>query len=272
MDVLFPAIMLGGLGIIFGLMLAFAAKKFAVKIDDRVSRVREHLSGANCGACGYPGCDGYAAAVVAGKAPCDLCRPAGSGAAKEIGKIMGVEVPDSEPYKAYPRCNGSIGNTKETFDYDGIQTCAAANLFAGGFKSCRFACLGLGDCVKACQFDAIHIKDGIPTVDVDKCVGCGACAKACPKNVISVIPAELPVVLSCRNADLGKNVRDVCTRGCISCHKCERTCEHGAITFENNLPSFNMEKCVKCGKCADACPTKCITKFPEYCVEEKNAQ
>lgn len=260
MELLWPIIALGGLGLLFGLVLAFASKKFAVEIDPRVEQVRSVLPGANCGACGFPGCDGLAAAVAEGKAKPNACPVAGPEGAKKIAAILGVESNAGERQIARVKCQGSEGNASVIFDYEGLNDCGGAAEFASGNKSCRFACLGLGSCVRACKFDALRIENGIAVVDEEKCVSCGACVNACPKNIISLMPQSNPVFLLCRNVDMGKKVREVCLHGCITCNRCAKSCESGAITMVNSLPTFDYTKCTACGKCAEVCPTKSILK------------
>ena len=180
--ILYSILVLGILGAVFGALLAVAAKVFAVEVDPKQEAVRECLAGANCGGCGYPGCDGYAAAVAKGEAPCNKCVAGGPEAAAKIAKIMGVDAGDTEKMVAFVPCSGTEGHVEKRFNYNGPQDCRAAMLFGGkSNKTCTFACIGLGNCVKVCKFDAMHIVDGVAKVDRNKCVGCGACVEACPQ-------------------------------------------------------------------------------------------
>jgi len=250
------------LGVIFGGVLTVADKKFAVETDPRVSAVRECLGGANCGACGFAGCDAFAEAVVAGEAPANGCTPGGAKCAERIAGIMGVATVDSGVRNvARVLCQGTCGIAKERYEYDGYQSCAVAAGLAGGPKECRFACLGLGDCVKACAFDAIKITDGVADIDEDKCVACGKCAIACPRSVISLKPVNETVIVSCRNTDPGRVARQACTKACIACGRCTKECPSDAIHVENGVAKIDESKCTRCGACAKVCPCKCIVDF-----------
>ena len=255
----FAIVVMAIMGAAFGLLLGVAGKKFHVEVDPRVTRVRECLPGANCGGCGYPGCDGYAEAVVSGKAAADACKPGGAAAATRIGEILGVAV-DADGDRGIARliCGGgaTCGNRAR---YSGIPTCRAATLAGGGFKSCEFGCLGLGDCVEACRFDAMTMSaDGMPVIDEEKCVACGSCVKACPRGIIEIIPRSKTVFVACRSTDSGAVTRKVCKAGCIACRLCVKACQEGAIQVENNLARIDYTKCTSCGACAAKCPTGAI--------------
>ena len=250
---------LGVLGVIFGIVLTIAEKKFAVEADPRVTQVRACLGGANCGACGYAGCDAFAEAVVAGEAKPNGCPPAGAKGAEAIAAIMGSKVTGTgEPVVARLLCQGAQGVAKDRYEYDGYKSCAVAASLAGGPKTCRFSCIGLGDCVKACTFDAISIKDRLAQIDADKCTACGMCVKKCPRNVISLMPVKQSIVLSCRNTDSGREARAACMKACIACGRCEKACPNGAIKVEGGIAHIDDTKCVRCGACAKVCPCKCI--------------
>ena len=259
MTILYAGLLLGALGLIFGGVLTFASKKFHVEVDERVAKVRECLGGANCGACGYPGCDGFAAAVVEGKAPVTGCAPAGEKGAKAIAAIMGVEAGSSEKMVARVICQGENGIAKERYAYDGYQSCATAAGLAGGPKECRFACLGLGDCMDKCAFGAISMRDGIAHIDPDKCAACGVCVKTCPRGVIKLLPLSSNVIVRCRNSDVARIARSVCMDACIGCGRCKKECQYEAITVEGGFARINPDKCTRCGACAAVCPCKCIT-------------
>ena len=260
--ILYSILVLGILGALFGALLAVAAKVFAVEVDPKQEAVRECLAGANCGGCGYPGCDGYAAAVAKGEAPCNKCVAGGPEAAAKIAKIMGVDACDTEKMVAFVPCSGTEGHVEKRFNYSGPQDCQAAMLFGGkSNKTCTFACIGLGNCVKVCKFDAMHIVDGVAKVDRSKCVGCGACVEACPKGLPRLVPASQKVIVGCSNRDKGAKVLKICDFGCITCQKCMRECPQGAISFENNLPVVDNSKCIKCGHCAEVCPRHILKTF-----------
>ncbi|MDR1204367.1 MAG: RnfABCDGE type electron transport complex subunit B [Peptococcaceae bacterium] len=260
-QILWPLATLGGMGILFGLLLSYASKKFYVEVDERVALVRECLPGANCGGCGYAGCDNLAAAVVEGSAKVSACPVGGAAVAEQISAIMGLTGgTDFEKVAAYVLCNGAEGGAREIYHYDGVSQCAAAAQFDGGPKSCRFACLGYGDCVRACKFGAVTVVHQQAKVDPDKCTGCGACAAACPKGVIQVTPVKMRLTVACRNTDAAKKVREVCARGCIACKRCEKACEYGAIHVAGGVAQIDYAKCTNCGKCAEQCPSKCIVE------------
>lgn len=261
MGILIAALILGAMGLLFGLLLTYTSKLFAVPANPTRDAIREVLPSANCGACGYPGCDGCADAIACGKAPVNACPVGGAEVGAKIASIMGVEPASGADRKvARVVCQGDCTVAKEKFAYNGIMDCTAAATVNDGFKACRFACLGLGTCVNACQFDAIHIdpERHIAVVDEDKCTACGKCAEACPKGVIRLESASAPVAVLCRNTAKLKQVMDVCKAGCIGCQKCAKACKFGAITMENNLPVIAREKCTGCQMCAEVCPTGAI--------------
>ncbi len=256
--VLWPVVTLGGLAIFFGLVLAFASKKFAVEVDPRVTDIRNVLPGANCGGCGYAGCDALADAIVKGDAAITACPVGGSELAAKIAALMGVEADSMEKHVARVICCGDKNNAKEKYEYFGIEDCKAAEMLAGGSKSCRFGCTGLGTCVKACPFDAIHVVNGVAVVDEEKCTACKKCIAVCPKNIIELVPVSKEVRVLCKNTEKGKAVMESCKVGCIACQKCVKACKFDAIVFENNLAKIDYSKCVNCMMCAEACPTKTI--------------
>lgn len=257
--VIYGVIVLGVLGALFGAILAFASKIFYVEVDPKQEQVRECLAGANCGGCGFPGCDGYAAAVAKGEAPTNKCVAAGPEAAKKIAEIMGVSAGEVVKQVAFVPCSGTEGHASKRFNYKGPQNCQAAMLFGGKSNmDCRFACIGLGNCANACQFGAMSIVDGVAKVDREKCVGCGACVDACPKKIVKLVNYDQHVLVACSSCDKGAAVMKICDEGCIGYMKCQRECPADAIVVKDALARIDVSKCVQCGHCADICPRHII--------------
>lgn len=278
--IIYSVSVLGGLGLLFGIILSLASKAFAVEVDPRVEEIRKVLPGANCGACGFPGCDGLADAIAKGTAPVNGCSVGGQPVSEKVGEIMGVNAEADKKMVATVLCQGSGCKAKDKFVYDGIKDCRAANKIAGGSKSCNYGCLGFGTCQTACQFDAIDVIDGIAVIDREKCTGCKQCIEVCPKNIIEMVPYEQRTVIKCFSNDSGKVVRKNCTIGCIGCGICVKNCPFSAITIENNLAKINYEECYvnceACGICAEVCPTGAIwtnlTKVLENKREKERAK
>ena len=294
-QMIIPALIsLAGLGALFGGGLAFASKRFYVEVDPRIVVITDMLPGANCGACGKPGCSGFAAAVVAGSADASGCTPGGAEVAARVAEIMGVEASVGETMVAVVRCGGGKKEAKDKFTYYGIQSCAAAKLIDNGQKACEYGCLGFGDCCEVCSFDALHMDgNGLPVVVDDKCTGCGLCVIACPCNTMELIPATAKIYIACRSQERGKAVKEVCEVGCNGCSLCAnpKTTPSGAIVMDGFLPRENWEiednlvaakhkcptnsfrdkikhrpkftidlNCTSCGDCVKECPVKnCIT-------------
>ena len=257
--ILEAAISLGAFGLAFGAGLAIASKKFYVYVDPKEVEVGDALPGVNCGACGFPGCSGFAHAIITGDAEVNGCIAGGSSVTDSIAKIMGVDAVAKDKKNAKPICNGGI-HTIERFDYDGINHCKAAFLVANGFKGCTFGCLGLGSCQISCPFNAIEIGESrIPTINPDRCTGCGKCVEVCPKHIMELVSINKnKVFVLCNSHEKGKAVKSKCTAGCIACKACHKFCPYGAIIFEDNLARIDYTKCRSCGVCAAKCPTKSI--------------
>ncbi len=264
--ILIPSILgLAALGVFFGLALAIASKKFGVEVDPRVEEITGLLPGANCGGCGFPGCSSYAEALVKGTAEIGLCPACLREATARIAELLGKEVADREKKVAFLHCAGGKV-AKRQFTYDGIQTCAAASLIAGGDLGCEFGCLALYDCVRACPFDAIELDEiAMPRVNPEKCTGCGICVETCPKDLFEIVPESKTILVACSNTERGKFVRLVCDIGCIGCFKCAKTCKYEAIEMREGLAIIHHEKCTVCGECIPVCPKKIIHNSAEVC-------
>ncbi len=258
MTIIYAVLVLGVMGLLFGLILAFASKVFAVEVDERIPAVQECLPGANCGGCGYPGCGGLATAIVEGKAPVNACPVGGPEAAEKIAAVLGVEATSGDKMIAHVHCAGSCENAKLRAKYEGIHDCLGALRVDNGYKECANGCLGLGTCETACPFGAIKVENGVAKVDEEKCTACSKCISACPKGIISLVPAKNVVRIDCSNRDKGKPVMMACDAGCIGCMLCVNTCKFDAIQMNGNIPVIDYEKCKGCQMCAKACPRHVI--------------
>ena len=247
--ILIAVISLGAIGAVGAVFLYAASKKFEVYEDPRIAQVQEVLPGANCGGCGYPGCAGFAGACVKADSLDGLLCPVGGGPVMaKVATILGKEAGTTEPMVAVVRCNGTCQARPRTNSYDGTKSCAIASTLYGGETNCSFGCLGYGDCVNACAFDAIHINPatGIAEVDEEKCTSCGACVKACPKSIIELRkkgPKSRRIYVSCVNKDKGAAARKACANACIGCGKCAKECPFEAITVTNNVAYIDYTKC-----------------------------
>jgi len=263
MPILYAVIALGGLGILFGLVLGVADKKFSVEADERVSAVRAAVAGANCGACGYAGCDAYAEAVVRGDAKANACTPGGAKTVKAIAQIMGVNAEALEPMVARVRCQGTCERVAPRYDYTGVPNCRAASGISGGPNACEFGCVGFGECVSVCAFGAIKMIDGVAVIDDNVCTGCGMCVEVCPRSIIKMMPIDQTVVVMCRNEATGRIARLQCTTACIACKRCEKACPSESIKVINGVAIIDETTCTRCGACVPVCPMHCIVNFYE---------
>ena len=243
-------IVMGVLGIVFGVGLAYASGKLEVQVDERVERITELLPGGNCGACGFPACRELAEAVVKDHYLINNCRACDEDSWLGICNILGIELGRRKQEIALVACSC---DSVDKFEYEGVRTCAAAALVMGGFKACEHACLGFGDCVHACPFSALERRGYQYFVDLRKCIGCGACVDACPRGLIKIVDKSAKVFVRCNSSDKGKVVAKICEKGCIGCKLCEKACEREAIKVENNIAVIDYELCNGCGACMEAC-------------------
>ncbi len=245
---------------LLGFLLGVFKKVFKVAVDPKVDEVRAALPGANCGACGYPGCDGLAAAIASGEAPANACTVGGAAVAREVARIMGVSA-SAETQVAVLLCQGTLDRAPLKASYNGVRTCRAAKLSVNGTKLCDYGCIGFGDCEVACPFDAIHVReDGIPHVDYAKCTGCGLCVAACTQRILTRAPvARTGAITLCsnRNPRKAQVIKD-CKVGCIKCGKCEKVCPKQCIKLVDGIPVVDYAVCDSCGECVRSCPTKAL--------------
>ncbi len=259
----FTVVFLLGISAVFGMGLAFAAKKFSVKEDPRVDQVSDVLAHAHCGACGYPGCRQYAEQVVLDPdVKPTLCTPGGAATAEAVARITGKVMEKTEPKIARIFCQGGRSRSARRFKYEGVRDCRAAILASGGDKACIYGCLGYGSCAKACPFDAITMNDDdLPVVDTAKCTACGVCAQTCPVKVIEILPLAKGVLAGCHSKDKGPATKKNCRTGCIACGICVKVCPYNAARVENFLSKIDLDKCRVCGLCVTKCPTKAIVDY-----------
>lgn len=268
MTILIPVLVCLAVAAVCAIILTVSNVLFGVKESEEFLAIRDALPGANCGACGYSGCDGYAHALANGEIKeTNLCVPGGAEASKSIASVLGVEAGAAVKRFAYVSCSGTCAATakNEKVAIEGYTSCADAAAHWEGENLCTYSCLGLGDCAANCPNDAIVVSDGVAKVISSRCTGCGLCAKTCPHGTIKLLTDASVVAVACSNHDKGALTRKMCTVGCIGCSKCAKTCPNGAITMEENLPVIDYEKCKGCGACADACPVHAINKSSFIC-------
>ncbi len=252
----------GIVGLLLGIFLGIASIVFKVEVDEREAAVLEALPGNNCGGCGFAGCSGLAAAIAKGEAPVNACPVGGEAVGNKIAAIMGVEAGEAVRNVAFVKCAGDCEKTTRNYEYSGVQDCSMMQYVPdGGAKSCNYGCVGYGNCVKACPFGAIHIKNGIAVVDREKCKACGKCIAACPKGLIELIPYPAKTAVACSSKDKGPVAMKACQSSCIGCGLCVKACPQGAVTVENFLAHIDQSKCTGCRACKEKCPKKAILEL-----------
>jgi Na+-translocating ferredoxin:NAD+ oxidoreductase RNF subunit RnfB len=261
---IYAVISLSAIGVAAAVILYFVAQKFKVVEDPRIDAVEEALPGANCGGCGYAGCRAFAETIVkAGSLEGLNCPVGGNDTMTAVAKIMGLEAEEKEPMIAVLRCNGSRQHAPQKINYEGAATCGFAHGLYSGESGCPYGCLGLGDCVEVCDFDALFMDNetGLPVVVADNCVACGACVKQCPRSIFELRPKgkkDRRIHVACINKEKGAPAKKNCEVACIGCGKCVKACPFDAITLVNNLAYIDFEKCKLCRKCVSECPTNAI--------------
>jgi len=269
--ILVPALIVGGVGLVFGIVLAFSAKAFAVKVDERIVKVKAALPGVNCGACGQTGCEAFAEAAVAGRVKPDGCPVGGAAVGAKVAEILGLKVTNTASFVARVACGGLAGCSRQKYAYEGMKSCTAASALHNGPKACPFGCLGFGDCVAACPFNAIVIIDGVAKIFEENCKSCEKCVTACPKKLISMVPRGKNFLVNCKSTQKGPMVKKNCDVGCIGCGKCVKVCPQTAISMNNNLAKIDPLLCINCGECVKVCPTNAIVDVTAPVVLWKRA-
>ena len=257
-DILIPTGIMLGIALILGILIVIISRVFAVEKNETKEKILEALPGANCGGCGFAGCEGYADYLSKGGANTALCAVGGADCAREIASILGVAAAIPEKKIAVLRCQGTCEQTGKRYVYLGTSSCHAATGLLGGPNQCTFGCLGFGDCIAVCAFGALKLKDGIVSVDRAQCHGCGQCVKVCPKHLLELMPVSATVAVRCQNEWPGARTRKNCTIGCIGCQKCVRSCPQGAISMRESLAVIDQSKCIHCDACVNGCPTHAI--------------
>ncbi len=250
------------IGVICGAGLVIVSKVMSVKENELLPKIRECLPGANCGACGFAGCDGYAKALCENPdTPANLCVPGADTVSEQLSALLGVEKAEVEKKIAVVHCSGDCAHTQDKVEYRGIESCKAAKLLYGGKGKCTYGCLGFGDCMNACPQNAICISEGVARINPNLCIGCGICTRTCPNRLISLIPDRDTAIVGCSNRDKGAAVRQACSSGCIGCKKCERVCPQNAVKVNDNIAVIDYNKCEDCpdfGICVRSCTTGCL--------------
>jgi Na+-translocating ferredoxin:NAD+ oxidoreductase subunit B len=257
-------ISLGSIGTVAAVILYWASQKFKVIEDPRIDEVEDALPASNCGGCGFAGCRNFAEACVKADELDDLdCPVGGNDVMKTVASILGKEVEQKDKKIAVLLCSGSPKYRDNYNQYDGAKNCTIVSDLYAGETDCQYGCLGLGECVEVCNFEAIYMNPitNLPEVVEENCTACNACIEICPKNILELRPAgkrSRRIYVSCLNEDLGGAAKKACSVACIGCSKCFKVCPHDAITMNNNLAYIHADACKLCRKCVDVCPTDSI--------------
>jgi len=258
--ILDSALVLGGVGLFFGFLIAMAKKKFWVWEDPRIDEVEELLPSTNCGACGLPGCRAFAEAVVSGEQTPSSCTVMGADDIDDVASYLGVDAGEATKRIARLLCAGGKNEAVRYSDYSGFDTCKAAAAVAGGGKACTWGCLGFADCEVVCLLDAIYMNENaLPVVIPELCTACNDCVEACPKDLFVLMPIEQKLIVQCKNLLNGDAAEDLCSVACNACNKCVADAEPGVIEIIDNLAVINYEKNVLTDpKAISRCPTRAI--------------
>lgn len=262
MNILIPIIIVVVIGLIAGIILTVAANVMKVAVNEKIEKLIDVLPGANCGACGFAGCNDYATALVEGdNVSTGLCPVGGAAVAADIAEVLGVEVANTEPMTATVKCHGYSTSVRKIMQIDADWSCKGINHLYGGKMLCRYGCIGQGDCQEVCPQNAIDINDGLAVIKKDLCVGCGICKDACPKGLISIHPKKQNIQVACMSKYESLKTVEACSMGCIACGKCVETCKFDSIHIENNKAVIDYEKCKLCGMCVKVCPTGALVNL-----------
>ena len=260
-NIMVPGAVVLGIAAFLGILIVILSHFFQLPVNEKKDAILAALPGANCGGCGFAGCDGYAQYLADGGVNTGLCPVGGAACSQELASILGVAASFSEPTVARLLCQGTPDHTSRRYEYLGTATCTAAHSILGGPGACTYGCLGFGDCITVCAFHALSKKDGIVEVDENECTACGMCVKMCPKDLLQLFPRTGDYAVLCKNTWPGAQTRKNCDIGCIGCQKCVKTCPVSAISMQGALAVIDQKICTRCGACVEVCPTHTIVSF-----------